>query len=76
MNKFDEVLAQVFDDEGEPLAEDTPFTDGPGWDSLKHVALIVAMQRQFDVDLSPEEIARMTSKRTARAVLAERGVVV
>jgi hypothetical protein len=40
------------------------------------VQLVVALQTQFDVDLTSEEIARITSKRAARAVLAERGIVV
>ena len=76
MNRLDSVLAQVFDDEGDLLADDTPFADGAAWDSLKHVELIVALQTQLDVDLTPDEIGRITSKRTAREILAKRGIVV
>jgi acyl carrier protein len=76
MNRLDTVIAQVFSEEDECFDEETPFAEGATWDSLKHVQLVVALQTQFGVDLTSEEIARITSKRAARAVLGERGIVV
>lgn len=73
MEQLDRLLVGVFQDEAEMFSEDTPFAQAPSWDSLKHVELVVAIQTRFAVDLSADEIHRMTSKRTVREVLAARG---
>ena len=33
----------------------------PGWDSLRHVEVIFAVEEEFDVHLSKEEMVRATS---------------
>jgi acyl carrier protein len=71
---LDQVLLEVFDDDAAAIGEDTVFTDVTGWDSLKHVALVVAIETRFDVDLDAAEIARLTSKRATRDVLVARGL--
>jgi acyl carrier protein len=75
MNALDQLVAIVLEDD-DVYPEDAPFIDHLDWDSLRHVQLIVAMQSQFGVDLSPDEVARITSKAAARTVLAGRGIVV
>ena len=40
------------------------------WDSLKHMELIVALERQYHVELTGDEIAEMTSVAAIRAALA------
>lgn len=66
-------MIELFADEAEQLTDDTPFRACESWDSLKHVQLVVGIQSRFDVDLSAEEIARLTSKRRIREVLQARG---
>ena len=73
MDKLDQLLAEILDDEAEALGPESPFTECPGWDSLKHVELIVGIETRFAVDLSAAEIASMRSKSSTRAVLAGRG---
>jgi acyl carrier protein len=64
----------LFDDEPAPIGDETPFSGIEGWDSLKHVELIVALETRFAVELTAEEIARLTCKRSAREILTARHV--
>ena len=43
-------------------------TDG-AWDSLAHINLILAVEQEFGVMLSPEEAGRATSFRAMRALV-------
>ena len=74
MNRnLDEIVGEVFADEDVPPDDDTLFKECQTWDSLKHVQLVVAIQNGFDVDLSAEEIAGLTSKRRIRDLLHAKG---
>lgn len=68
-----DLMIELFADEADQLTDDTPFRECEGWDSLKHVQLVVGIQSRFEVDLTAEEIARLTSKRRVRDVLRARG---
>jgi acyl carrier protein len=74
MAKIDQLVLELFDDEPAPIADDTAFADVAGWDSLKHVQLIVAVEQRFGIELTAAEIARLTSKRAAREILVARHV--
>lgn len=73
MSKLDQLLFEIFDDEAASIRDDTPFSAVSGWDSLKHVELVVGIEARFAIDLTSEEITRLTSKSGARQVLAARG---
>jgi acyl carrier protein len=70
---LDQLLVEVFAESASDLGEDTPFNSVPGWDSLKHVELVVGVESRFSVDLTAAEIAGLTSKRGIRDVLLRRG---
>lgn len=74
MSKLDQLIIELFDDEVTPIDDDTPFADVRGWDSLKHVELIVAFEARFGVELTTQEIERLTCKRAARETLTARHV--
>ncbi len=73
MEKLNQLLSELFDEEADALGDDTPFTECSTWDSLKHVELVVGIETRFAVDLSAAEIARLTCKLAAREVLTARG---
>jgi acyl carrier protein len=75
MDRIDQLLSDVFADV-DGIAEATTFKECAAFDSLKYVELVVAVESRFGVDLTADEIARLTSKRALRQVLAARGVVV
>jgi acyl carrier protein len=76
MAKLDQLVLELFDGESAPIADDTPFAGIEGWDSLKHVELIVALETRFGIELTAGEIERLTCKRAAREILTARHVAV
>lgn len=70
-----QVIALVADVMGVPVAtvqlSSTPETI-EGWDSVKHLSLIVALEERFGVALTPEEMESITSVEQL-FTLAQRG---
>ena len=46
------------------------------WDSLKHMELIAELEREFDLQLSFDEIVTMRSVGDIKRVLTKRGATV
>lgn len=44
------------------------------WDSLKHMGLIVALEKHYSIELSGDEIAEMTSVGAIQTILKKHGV--
>ena len=74
MSKLDQLVIELFEDEATPIGDETPFAGVRGWDSLKHVELIVAFEARFGVELTAQELDRLTCKRAAREILTARHV--
>ena len=52
----------------------TALRDLEGWDSLKHVMLVVGLENTFEVKLTAEEIKSMTTMADVVRVLKVKGV--
>lgn len=48
------------------------FRDTPGWDSLKFAELVIALQTEFKMRLSPSEIAKLTDLSSTLEVIRSR----
>jgi acyl carrier protein len=46
----------------------------PTWDSVAHLNLVLTIEAEYGVELSPDDAMRMTSVDAINGVLAERGV--
>lgn len=44
----------------------------PGWDSLVHVNIVLAVEQQFDVQFKPEEILEMLSIELIAMLIEEK----
>ena len=73
MSPLEQLLADIFDEAYDTLTDDLPFADAPGWDSLKHAELIIGIEQRYGVELSRDDIGRISSRRTAVDVLASKG---
>jgi acyl carrier protein len=73
MSAFDQLLEEIFEEHAEAIGDDLPFAEARGFDSLKHAVLIVGLEQRYELELSRDEIARLTSKRAVREMLASRG---
>ena len=75
MRRVLELVAGVLARDVESLGDQTtPLKNLEGWDSLKHVMLIVGLENTFQTNLSAEDIQRMTSVAEICQVFAERGI--
>jgi acyl carrier protein len=73
MKRLQEVLAGVLMCDVESLPPSTPLSDVEGWDSLKHVMLVVGLETNFGVSLSADEIKSMVTLADVGRILKEKG---
>ena len=59
LQQVNEVFREVFDDEELTVTSETTAADVPGWDSLMHVRLIIAVEKAFQVRFSSSEVASL-----------------
>ena len=72
--KVFKVVSQVMGVPIEELNEDSsPDTIEP-WDSLKHMNLILALEEEFEVQFSDENILEMLSVQLIIEILKEKGI--
>jgi acyl carrier protein len=57
MTRLTSVIRQVFDDDQLVVRPETTAADIEGWDSINHVNLVLAVEREFKVRLSSSGIA-------------------
>ena len=75
MTRPQELLAEILLCEIDALPPaSTALRDIEGWDSLRHVMLVVGLEQNFGVTLSAEEIQAMVTVADIGRVLAERGI--
>ena len=48
----------------------------PGWDSFSHIDLALALEAEFGISFTPEELMDLVSVGIIKKVLQEKGVVV
>jgi len=60
-NNLQQLLAQIFRVSTDSISNNTTMDDIPGWDSLTHMDLIVALEQQYNFVLDGDEIADLKS---------------
>lgn len=58
-SEAEQVFREVFGDSRFTLREDMRVEDVPGWDSLAHLNLVIAMEKRFGIRFANAEISRM-----------------
>lgn len=56
IKKIKEIFEETFELNNFDLKAESQFEEVPGWDSLGHMALISALEDEFDIELGIEEI--------------------
>ena len=59
LQKIEEIVRDELDDDSISLTMTTRASDIDGWDSLAHVVIMVAVERQFDVQFKSSEITTL-----------------
>ena len=50
--RLNEVFQDVFGDDGITVTDQTTAVDIDGWDSLRHITLLAAIEDEFDIEFS------------------------
>lgn len=54
------IFQEVFNNPELKITEETTAADVPEWDSFNHLSLIMAIEEEFSVSFTTEEIGQMT----------------
>ena len=71
-DRLESIFRQSF--EIEQFTEDLSIENVTGWDSMAHVGLILALQKEFKVTISPADAIALTSVKNIIQYLVIRGV--
>ena len=72
LTKLQNIFQEVFDDEQLVLRDETSPESLDAWDSLGHIRLIAALEDEFQLTFTLEEIEVMGSVGKIRSVLADK----
>jgi len=68
-----QVLADVFKRPAEGFGDDTSPATVPGWDSTRHVELVVALEDRFGCMFEPEDVAELVTLSKIEEILIRHG---
>ena len=71
-DRLEKIFRQSF--ELENFTEDLSIDNVPGWDSMAHVGLILALQKEFAVSIPPADAIELTSVKNIIQYLTNRSV--
>ena len=69
MDKLNRILAENFEILESEVLKNLTMDDISAWDSLTHMGLIVAIESEFEIELTGDDIADMTSCDAIRAIV-------
>lgn len=69
----DEKLREIFKNAfgTECLTDDLSIDNVPGWDSMAHVALIMTLQQEFGISISPAQAVELTDVASIKNLLQQ-----
>jgi len=70
--RLQNVFRDVFDDENLIIEEKTTAKDIEDWDSLSHVQLVVAVEREFKIKLGTAEVMGLKNVGEMLALVAKK----
>lgn len=66
-------IAEIFEEPKENITPETPRDAIPGWDSMGTLALMAALDKDFDIVLSTEDIQTFTNVGDILQILRRNG---
>jgi acyl carrier protein len=59
VQRLTSVFQQTFDDPSLEIHDAMTATDVDDWDSLQHIVLVLAVEREFRIRLNPAEVGKL-----------------
>lgn len=67
-----QLVADVLEAPIETIAPSSSPDELESWDSLRHLSLVLAVEQQFELQFTPEEIEQMLSVELIEALVEEK----
>lgn len=72
--KLKEVLSRIFNVSLNTITEDASPDTIENWDSLRHMNLVLALEEEFDVEFTDDQVVEILSYKLIKIVLKEHGI--
>ena len=69
--RIKQVMADVFDMPAETILENVSQDNLEGWDSLKHLDLVVALEEEFEITIPVVEVGNLISFKLIVVIIKE-----
>ncbi|HMK90589.1 MAG TPA: acyl carrier protein [Methylocystis sp.] len=63
LDRLVEIIRTVLDEPAAQITLDSKASDVPGWDSMSHIAIVVAVESEFKIKFRTAEIERLRDVR-------------
>ncbi len=73
-HKLKEVLSRIFNVDLNLITDDASPDTIENWDSLRHMNLVLALEEEFDVEFTDDQVVEILSYKLIRIVLKEHGI--
>lgn len=70
--RLNEVFRDVFDDDSITVSDETTADDIEDWDSLEHINLVVAVEKEFGMKFNMNEVSAMKNVGEMADLILER----
>lgn len=74
LEKFNELVCQIFGIDEADLTDDTNPDVVDDWDSVTHMDLMALFEEEWDISLDVEEITEMTTIGLMKEIIRKHGV--
>ena len=72
LEKLNEIFQDIFDDDSLVITETTNANDVEDWDSIEHINLIDAVEKEFGMKFKMQEVSGMKNVGEMVQIIAER----
>jgi acyl carrier protein len=72
MNKLNKIMSEVFRMNEEELKDELTMKNVENWDSLKHMDLILSIEKGLDIQFSMDDILKMKDIKTIRKIVKDK----
>lgn len=67
-------MAKIFNVPVDAIADDASPDTVANWDSLRHMNLVLALEQEFNVELTDDQVVEILTYKLIKIVLGEHGV--
>ena len=72
--KYDQIFTESFSIDESLLGDDLVYNTVPSWDSIGHMAMIAALEDDFNIMMETDDIIDFSSYKKGFEILAKYGV--